>query len=183
MIREEDLKKIGKFMKTHGLKGEMNAAVDIDWEFFGERYPIVVDIDGAFVPFFIESVRPKGAETALVKLEDVDFDEASSQFVNKLIWARKSDLADFFQLEESELLDDDDLLGFTVEDMDGNILGNVKYIDTNTINTLLVVENATSRENENTKEIFIPLVDDFITEVDIENKLIIVDLPEGLLDL
>lgn len=169
-------------MKTHGLKGEMNATVDIDLEFLEEKYPIVVDIDGAFVPFFVESVRPKGAEAALIKLEDVDFDEAASQFVNKLIWARKSDLADFLQLEEAELLDDDDLLGFIVKDMDGSLLGKVKYIDTNTINTLMVVENDSS-ENEDTNEIFIPLVDDFITEIDTDNKLIIVDLPEGLLDL
>lgn len=169
-------------MKTHGLRGEMNATVDIDLEFLEEEYPIVVDIDGAFVPFFVESVRPKGAEAALIKLEDVDFDEAASQFVNKLIWARKSDLADFLQLEEAELLDDDDLLGFIVKDMDGSLLGKVKYIDTNTINTLMVVENDSS-ENEDTNEIFIPLVDDFITEIDTDNKLIIVDLPEGLLDL
>lgn len=182
MIKEEDIRKIGKFQKTHGLKGEMNAMIDIDWEFLEEDYPLIVDIDGAFVPFYVESVRPKGAETALIKLEDVDFDEASSQFVNKQIWARKSDLADFFELEENELLDDDDLKGFTVKDVNGQVLGTVAHIDSNTINTLLVVDRISDTDGDE-REIFIPFVDDFVVEINPEEKLITVDLPEGLLDL
>ena len=51
MIEEKDLTPVGKFLKTHALKGELNAILEIDPEFFTEGYPLVIDVDGAFVPF------------------------------------------------------------------------------------------------------------------------------------
>lgn len=65
MIEEKDIKAIGKFQKTHALKGELNAILDIDSEYVSEGNAVVVDIDGIFVPFFASSVRPKGSTSYL----------------------------------------------------------------------------------------------------------------------
>lgn len=53
MIEEKDIKAIGKFQKTHALKGELNAILDIDSEYVSEGNAVVVDIDGIFVPFLL----------------------------------------------------------------------------------------------------------------------------------
>ena len=42
MIKEEDTIKIGKFQKTHALKGELNALLDIDPEYFTDKYKITI---------------------------------------------------------------------------------------------------------------------------------------------
>lgn len=165
-------------MKTHGLKGELNASLDVDDDFLSEDYPLIVELDGAFVPFYPESYRPKGHDKVLIKLEDVDFEEAAN-FVNKDIFARKKDLAEFYELNEDDLLYEDDVIGFSVVDADNNeILGTVSEIDTNTINTLLIVKRLTTDET-----FFIPFVDDFVQDIDSKCKVIMVNLPDGLIDL
>ena len=62
MIREEDLFPIGKFQKTHALKGELNAVLDINEDFLDEDYPLIIDLDGIFVPFYTESWRGGGTQ-------------------------------------------------------------------------------------------------------------------------
>ena len=58
MIYSTDIEQIGKFLKTHALKGELNAQLEIDADFLRPEIPIIMDIDGIFVPFYPESVRP-----------------------------------------------------------------------------------------------------------------------------
>lgn len=57
------------------------------------------------------------------------------------------------------------------------LIGTVKSVDYSTVNTLFNVETPDG------KEIMIPASEDFIIDVDTERHIIVVDLPEGLLDL
>lgn len=60
---------------------------------------------------------------------------------------------------------------------DNRLIGTVKSVDYSTVNTLFKVETPDG------KEIMIPASEDFIIDVDTERHIIVVDLPEGLLDL
>ena len=60
---------------------------------------------------------------------------------------------------------------------DNRLIGTVKSVDYSTVNTLFNVETPDG------KEIMIPASEDFIIDVDTERHIILVDLPEGLLDL
>ena len=60
---------------------------------------------------------------------------------------------------------------------DNRLIGTVKSVDYATVNTLFNVETPDG------KEIMIPASEDFIIDVDTERHIIVVDLPEGLLDL
>lgn len=60
---------------------------------------------------------------------------------------------------------------------DNRLIGTVKSVDYSTVNTLFNVETPDG------KEIMIPASEDFIIDVDTERHIIVVDLPEGLLDL
>lgn len=177
MITADQLKEIGIFRKTHGLQGELNATLEVDPAFVEEGYPLFVELDGVFVPFYPESTRPKGTASELIKLEDVDFDMANNMFVNAPFYALKSQLAEFFDMEEDDLLTEDELIGFLVTKPDGTPIGKVAEIDDSTINTLLVMESPVG------ENIYLPFVDEFIREIDPTRQLIIADPPEGLLTL
>ncbi|HSW38618.1 MAG TPA: ribosome maturation factor RimM [Acidobacteriota bacterium] len=71
---------------------------------------------------------------------------------------------------------DHDLVGCLVEDVRGNRLGKVREILRIAGNTQLVVEN-------DGREFLIPAVDRICVEISIREKRILVDPPEGLMDL
>ena len=71
MIKKEEVYKIGRIGKPHGVHGELQLqfsddvfdAVDADY--------LVLDIDGILVPFFMEEYRFRSDEIALMKLRVV----------------------------------------------------------------------------------------------------------------
>lgn len=178
MIDKNNLQKIGTFRKTHGLQGEINAQFDIDPEFLSDEYPLIVEIEGIPVPFYVEDWRPKGATTVLIKLLDVDYDIANHDFVNKELFALKKDLAEFLDIEEEDLMSEDNLLGMEVYDENKQLLGTVEDLDTTTINELLILKN-----NKTEELIYLPFVEDFILEILPDQNIIVMKLPEGLIDL
>ena len=178
MIKEDEISAVGKLLKTHALKGEMNVILDIAPEYLDEGNPAVLDIDGIYVPFYAESVRTKGNFSYLVKFEGIDSEIEAKKLVNKTIYALRDRLKEFM-LEnfDEEYALYDDLIGWTIEDMDSGKIGKVVDIDTNTENELFIVETPDG------KTVYIPLTEDFIERMDEEGKTIYMRLPDGLLDL
>ena len=74
MIKEDEVFKIGKFIKPHGIKGEISFAFDNDIFDKADCPYLICLIDGIYVPFFVKEYRFKGAETALITLEDITSD-------------------------------------------------------------------------------------------------------------
>lgn len=177
MIKEEDIVEIGKFKKTHALKGELNAVIDVEPEYVGDGNPLVLDIDGIYVPFYAESLRPKGTTTYLIKLRGVDDVEDAEAMVNKKIYGLRKDLMEYFDTPEEEVVFDSDLIGFDVVDTEQGNLGVLKDLDDTTINTLMVIDSPKYGE------IYVPYNEDFIETIAPEESKIIVKLPEGLVDL
>lgn len=174
MIEKKELIEIGKFQKTHALKGELNAVLNIDPEYVEEGNPLIIETDGIPVPFYAESIRPKGASSYLIKLEGVDSVEEADELVNNLIFAPRKDVEDYMG---EELLLGDDLEGYRVVDKDLGEIGVLESIDSSTENELFVVRTPDD------EEVYIPIVDDFIVDIDQENEIINTSLPEGLVDL
>lgn len=177
MITKDRLAEVGVFQKTHALKGELNALLDIEPDFFTDGYPLVIDVDGVFVPFYVESARGKGASSCLIKLEDINTSDEANAFVNASIYARKEDLEEYFGDEDGVLAFEDDLVGYTVIDAETGEIGVIYRVDDATVNVLLVVRNQSG------EDVYIPAVDEFIENIDPEAKTIYVNLPEGLVGL
>ena len=70
----------------------------------------------------------------------------------------------------------DEILNFKVKDLQYGSVGIVKGVNDKTPQTLLEVE-------DDDGVVLIPVNDAFIKEIDRKNKLIIIETPEGLLDL
>ncbi|MDE6560813.1 MAG: ribosome maturation factor RimM [Muribaculaceae bacterium] len=178
MITEEEITSVGKLLKTHALKGELNMLLDIDPGYLEEGNPAVLDIDGIYVPFYAESIRTKGSFSYLVKFDGIDSEIEAKKLVNKTVYALRDRLKEYMlENYDEEYALYDDLVGYTIEDIDAGIIGKVVEIDTNTENELFIVETP----DGNT--VYIPLTEDFIEKMDEDNKTITMRLPDGLLDL
>lgn len=176
MIKEEDVVEIGKFQKTHALRGELNAILDVEPEYLEDHNPLIVVMDGIRVPFYANSVRPKGTTSYLIKLDGVDGVDEADGFVNKPIYGLRKDLAKYYDVPEEEIVFDSDLIGYDVVDRAIGNIGKVMSIDDSTMNALLVVYSPEG-------EVYIPYNEDFIDSIDDEGKKILMDLPEGLVHL
>lgn len=178
MIKEEEISSVGKLLKTHALKGELNVVLDIDPGYLEEGNPAILDIDGIYVPFYAESVRSKGSFSYLVKFEGIDSEIEAKKLVNKTIYAVRDCLKEFMlDNYDEEYALYDDLIGCTVKDSERGVIGKVVEIDTNTENELFIVES------EDGNIVYIPLTEDFIEKMDEPTKTIIMNLPDGLLDI
>lgn len=178
MIREEEITSVGKLLKTHALKGELNMILDIDPGYLEEENPAILDIDGIYVPFYADSVRTKGAFSYLVKFEGIDSEIEAKKLVNKTVFALRDRLKEFMlENYDEEYALYDDLIGWIIKDAEIGVIGKVVDIDTNTENELFIVETP----DGNT--VYIPLTEDFIEKMDEDSKTILMSLPEGLLDL
>lgn len=175
MILKENLTKIGKFQKTHALKGELNALLDIDPDYFLDGNPLIIETDGILVPFYVDTLRNKGSFSYLIKLEDIDSEETARSFVNKEIFIPSEIAKELIGNNEDDW---ENLVDFKIIDANSHQeIGTVRYIDDSTTNILLAVEDT------NEAEIFIPLAEEFIVSIDDMGKTITMNLPEGLIGL
>lgn len=172
MIRQEEVYKIGKIGKPHGVKGELTLFFDDDVFDRVEAEYLVLCVDGILVPFYMDDWRFKTGETALVKFADIDTKEAASELTGCDVFFPKH-LSDRGENE----LTWDEIKGFDIVDTSHGNIGKVADIDESTVNVIMEVE--TSKGNI----VLVPANENLIKEVDPENRRIVVDLPEGLVDL
>jgi 16S rRNA processing protein RimM len=169
MIRKEEVFKIGRIGKTHGVRGEVMFQFDDDVFDRTDADYLILDLDGIFVPFFMEEYRFRSDSTAILKFEGIDTQERARELTGTEV---------FFPL--SLVPDDEDeitlsfLVGFDlIEAKTKQQIGRIASIDDQTANILFCLEDGT----------LIPANDDLITHIDKDCRQITIDLPEGLLDL
>lgn len=174
MIKQEEVYKIGKTGKPHGVKGELSLFFTDDVFDRVDADYLVLRIDGILVPFYMEEWRFKTGETALVKFEGIDTKEQAAELTGCEVFFPKS-LSD---REEGELTWEE-IIGFAVIDSNrGNApVGKVADVDETTENVLLEVETPSGNV------ILVPAVEGIVSDVDTETETVTVALPEGLADL
>jgi 16S rRNA processing protein RimM len=106
----------------------------------------------------------------VLKFAGIDSIDAAGTLRNAEICVPESQAV---ELEEGEYYDWE-LAGCTVENLDGEAIGTVRELMRTGGTELLVVDGA--------KEYLIPFAEAICIEVDIDNKLIRIDPPEGLLE-
>ena len=169
MIKKEDVYKIGRIGKAHGVKGEVTFTFDDDVFDRVDADFLILEVDGILVPFFMEEYRFRSDNTALVKFEDIDTQDRARELTNCDVYFPR-DLAD----DEEEVLTYSFLVGFDiVEASTGKKVGTIVNVDESTLNILFELENG----------MLIPANEELITDIDKDNKTISLALPEGILDL
>lgn len=176
MITDNEITEIGRFNQPHGIKGEISATIAANFDIEALSC-IVVDIDGINVPFFITNVRSKGSETFLLTIDGIDDERQASMFNNRIIYAKSDEVADESDDSNNDGFYADDLIGFQITTADNSFSGEITDIDDSTENILFVVSAPDGHTS------LIPVADEFITHIDARRKLIVMELPDGLLSL
>lgn len=181
MITRVELTEVGHTIKPHGINGEISTAIDTDVDFASLRC-IVMDIDGIFVPFFIDSVRQRGSESVLMTIDGVTDEIEAKELCGKAVYALKNDPALISDRLDPDSDDSDegfyaeDLIGFKVA-TDDKTIGEITDVDSSTDNLLFIITD----KDGNTS--YVPVADEFITGIDTETHTITMSLPDGLLEL
>ena len=169
MTMAEDLYKIGKIGKPHGVKGEVSFHFSDDVFDRTEAEYLMLCIDGLMVPFFMEEYRFRSDETALVKFCDIDTQERASELTGCEVFFPR-DVAD----NDDDNLSWAEIIGYSlIDSATSKNVGKIASVDDSTINILFELENGT----------LIPASIELITNVDKKHKEIEIELPDGILDL
>lgn len=168
----DELVAIAKVVKPRALKGEVVADILTD---FSERFDdletvIAVMPDGVTRELKILDHWFQNGRVVL-SFEGIDSVDSAEQLRGAEICVAESEAV---ELDESEYYDWQ-LAGCNVESVDGASLGTVIEVMRTGGTEILVVDGKV-------KEYLIPFAEAICVEVDIENKLIKVDPPEGLLE-
>jgi len=172
-MQKEDCFYLGKIVKKYSFKGELLIKLDTDEPAIYENLDAVfVDLRNNFLPFFIESSQLHKSELLRVKFEEVNTEADADSLL-------KCDA--YLPLELLPKLEGDkfyfhEVIGFTVEDVNFGKVGTIKSINDSTAQSLFEIDR-------DGIEILIPMNDEFIKKLDKENKTILVETPEGLIDL
>jgi len=169
MIRREDVFKIGRLGKAHGIKGEVSFQFDDDIFDRIEAEYLVLEIEGILVPFFMEEYRFRNGYLAFVKFRDVDTQERASELTGCDVYFPRK-LAE--TEDESPILEM--VVGFDLIDATTNkVVGTISDINTQTANILFELGDGR----------LIPASDELIMNIDTEHEQIIMNIPDGLLEL
>ena len=155
------LKKVGFIAGTHGYKGCLR--LKIDPQSLNNKEYLFIHIEEKGVPFFIEEI----SNSDIIQLKFIETLEEAKTFIGMEVSVESEDI---------EMDKTSSLIGFEVEISGSNIKGIIRSIDPypqgNMINCVI-----------NDKQILIPEVEEWITAIDFDLKVISLTLPEGLLEL
>ncbi len=144
------------------------------------KEPVFIYFDGLPVPFFIESITPKGNNQILVKFNGIDNWQSSEEICGELLYIERKAKKGSKQLS-SEVDDLDSLIGYAIISFDNKFKGEVSNFYEYPNNPCLGVKilyNGTTGEEK-----LLPLVEEFIVSVNTRKREIVVKVPEGLFDI
>lgn len=163
---------IGKLVAAHGLTGELLLLHELGKKtsLKGLQALFIEEKKGSFIPWFIESSKIKSEDEIYIKLEGVNTRESALKLVQKKIWIREADYKKY-----------------AAKSSPANLLGYLIINEQDTLGEILEVieqpHQLLCRLEIKGKEVLIPLHEETLKKINHQKKEVIVNLPEGLLDV
>ncbi len=165
-------KQVGKIVNTQGIKGEVRVLSNSDFKDIRFAVGNKLEAQMRRETEMIEIERHyQHKNFDILKLKGYDNINDVLKFKNAMLLGEP--LTD-------EALDDgeffvEQIVGLTVVDQDGNTVGEVKSINTQSYQKLLTIKTSG-------KDAMIPYVDEFVDSIDLETNTMHVNLIPGLID-
>lgn len=172
-MRKDDCFYLGKIAKKFSFKGEVLIYLDTDEpEMYEEMESVFVELNKNLVPFFIVHSQLHKNAFLKVRFEDVDTEEAADAIMGCEVYLPLSMLP---KLEGNKFYFHE-VIGFEIEDKRLGVFGKIVAINDSSAQPLFEVLNGEA-------ELLIPMIDQFLVKIDRANKKVIMDLPEGLVEM
>lgn len=172
-MRKEDCFYLGKIVKKYSFQGDLLVKLDTDEpEMYEEMESVLVEKRNKLVPFFIVDSYLHKSDLLRVQFEDIDTEEDAEALIGCDLYLPLDLLPELtgnqFYYHE--------IIGFTAHDKDFGDIGIITGVNDMTPQALFEID----REGI---QILIPITDHFIIEIDRKNKVINLEVPEGLIDI
>lgn len=164
---------VGKILNFHGIQGEAKVGFSKNQSDFLKGLKVVfIKVQNEYKKLDISSVR-FNKTFALIKFVGINSINDILPYKGCLIFVDSATIRE--SLAEDEFLIDE-LVGLSVEDLDGKNLGVIVGVSNNGANDLLSVKSKSK------KICLVPFVKDLVPTVDIAGKKIIIKNIEGLIE-
>lgn len=171
-MQKEDCYYLGKITKTHGFKGNLIVHLETDEpELYKNLESVFIETNGMLVPFFFEFAQPYSQGKLLVKFEDTTPEEAE-KLINRPLYLPLETLP---ELEGTDFYYHE-ITGFKMIDSQHGEIGEIQSVNDSGAQALFEIKSGE-------KEILIPVVDEWIKEINRKERSIKIETPEGLIDL
>ncbi|HSN65523.1 MAG TPA: ribosome maturation factor RimM [Fusibacter sp.] len=162
---------MGKIVNTHGVRGEVKVyPYSDDLEKFEDFEYFYIEGEGK-KKYEIESTRVH-KNMVLVKFKGYEDINKVLNFLNKNVYMERKDVED-----DSEGHYIVDLIGCEIFDDQGALIGHLKDVLQTSAQDLYEIKKASDG-----KMFYLPVVDEFVKNIDIKNKKITVHLIEGIME-
>jgi len=163
---------LGRIAKVSGFEGAV--AIKLERSFI-ENLPqmesVFIEIEGRPVPFFISELSYSGGDILKIKFRDYNTVDKVTEFKGCKIYLTLG-------IQANEKTDDyGSIIGYEVLTTDNQSLGLITEVVQNPGQWLLSITSP------HKKEILVPLHEDLIILLDDKKKILILKIPEGLLEI
>lgn len=164
---------VGKIVKKYSFKGELLVKLDTDDpEMFTEMESVFVERHKNLIPFFVEHSTLHKSSLLRVKFEEIDTEGDAESLLGAELYLP----LDLLPKLTGNRFYYHEIVGFSAEDTNFGPLGIITGVNDTTAQHLFEID----REGT---QILVPVNDEIIKSVDREAKTILLETPEGLIDL
>ena len=172
-MRKDECFYLGKIAKKFSFKGEVLIYLDTDDpEEYQNMESIFVELNKNLVPYFIENSSIHKNDFLRVQFEDVKTEQEAEYLLGSEVYLPLSMLP---KLEGNKFYYHE-VIGFEIEDKALGVFGKIVSVNDTAAQPLFEVLNGNV-------EMLIPMIDQFLVKIDRENKIVLMDLPDGLIQM
>ncbi len=176
MFVKEDCIYLGRIVRTHGIHGQLVLATELSLTEENKEEPILVDIDGGLVPFFLKKdtgLKVRDTQSYLIAFDHITNKEDAERYINcetYLLTLPTTITDEEFPTETAYLKN------YSLYDAKNNFVGKIDEVIDFSGNTLvrLFIDN---------EEVLIPFTEDHILDWDNSERKIQLSIPKGLLEI
>jgi len=171
-MRKEDCYLLGKITRRHGFSGNVILKLDTDQpEQYNKMESIFIEINGLLVPFFIEKQK-WNKDNALILTFKNTSEAQIDQIIAKDVYLPLDTLPKLtgnnFYFHE--------VMGYEILDLQGISYGKIQSVNDRAAQPFFILLH-------DEKEVVVPVIKSWIKELRRDSKILIMDLPEGLLNV
>ena len=164
--------KIGTIVSKHGYKGFINISTSsFNFDKLPDIKHLFIDINNCFIPFRIDKIKSFSDNLLILKLSEVNTEKEAEDIIFKNIFIDSKS----YEPIKGKSFFYDELVNFSV-------YSNTKKVGViDNINTKLPqpVFEVLIKSNK----VMIPIHEDLIDKIDKKNKIIHIDIPDGLIEI